>query len=70
MEFIEKFNWQTSYSHSNQRTLAIQFSLCSNGIYKLLKEENQGFEILISRDIQAKNTEKINQRFITFKIVR
>ena len=67
MEFIEKFNWRTSCSYLNQRTLAIQFSLCSNAIYELLKEENQGFEALISQDIQAKDTGKINQRFITFK---
>lgn len=67
MDFIEKFNWQTSYSYSNQRTLAIQFSLCSNEIYELLKEENQGFEVQMLQDIQMKDTEKINQRIIAFE---
>ena len=67
MEFIEKFNWQTSYSYSNNKTLAIQFSLCSNGIYELLKKENQGFEVQTLQDIQMKDTGKINQRFISFK---
>lgn len=67
IEFIEKFNWQTSYSYSNQRTLAIQFSLCSNEIYELLKKENQGFEVQMLQDIQMRDTGKINQRSITFK---
>lgn len=67
MEFIEKFNWQTSCSYLNRRTLTIQFPLCSNGIYELLKEKNQGFEVQMLQDIQMRDTGKINQRFITFK---
>lgn len=67
MDFIEKFNWQNSSYYSNNKTLAIQFSLCSNEIYELLKKENQDFEIQMLQDIQMKATGKINQRFITFK---
>ncbi len=65
MDFIEKFKWQiSSYNYS---ALTIQFSLCSNEIYELLKEENRGFEVQILQDIQMKETGKINQRFISFK---
>lgn len=67
MDFIEKFEWQISSYYSNNKTLAIQFSLCSNEIYELLKKENQDFEIQMLQDIQMKATGKINQRFITFK---
>lgn len=67
MDFIEKFNWQNSNCYSNNKTLAIQFSLYSNDIYELLKKENQDFEVQILQNIQMKDTGKINQRFITFK---
>ena len=68
MDFIENFDWRTSsYDYSNNKTLSIRFSLCSNEIYELLKKENQGFEVQVLQDIQMKDTGKINQRFITFK---